>query len=415
MPVEGGEMREIMEAQFDVNNKELMRRLHPQTAEPQLPTNRSHRESRLGPRDNEGRIVPEIKLESEDSDSDVQVVSDDECQVIDQKIQPRKKRKPSSGFKDFQYEVPGQQNKKRKEDSEIIDLASSDDEEEPIGNGISEPLSLPVPITKMSQDEKSSSGSGQSSSKDKIDKNQHEVSDDDRPDWHFPASSIDNAEMDTASTKDTSDNSETNKDLLVNEKIVDRNANQNEDVPKVTNDKHKAEPKSNETLINGISTDKDKQDPPEVQVKTFVGQNSGWAVSPAEPKVPEKEEGSKTIEMGKSSNLESSVLPQQVSEINLCKIANMVNLRPISSTFCSGESGSWGGGGGGGGETRISKGYINDETKTKPYCNAGRALPQTPPSLSFIEYLSFFLGISRFRIRCSSSHGHSNGRHNFTS
>ena len=362
MPVEGGEMREIMEAQFDVNNKELMRRLHPQTAEPQLPTNRSHRESRLGPRDNEGRIVPEIKLESEDSDSDVQVVSDDECQVIDQKIQPRKKRKPSSGFKDFQYEVPGQQNKKRKEDSEIIDLASSDDEEEPIGNGISEPLSLPVPITKMSQDEKSSSGSGQSSSKDKIDKNQHEVSDDDRPDWHFPASSIDNAEMDTASTKDTSDNSETNKDLLVNEKIVDRNANQNEDVPKVTNDKHKAEPKSNETLINGISTDKDKQDPPEVQVKTFVGQNSGWAVSPAEPKVPEKEEGSKTIEIGDSSSLESSVLPQQVSEINLSEIANMVNLPPISSTFCSGE-GVKRGRRSCGGRTRISKGYLNDETK----------------------------------------------------
>ena len=129
MPVVGKELREIMEAQFDVNNKELMSRLHPQTAEPQLPTNRSHRESRLGPRDN--FAVPEIKLESEDSDSDVQVVSDDECQVVEEKIKPRKKRKPSSGFKDFQYEVPGRQNKKRKEDSEIIDLASSDDEKEP--------------------------------------------------------------------------------------------------------------------------------------------------------------------------------------------------------------------------------------------------------------------------------------------
>ena len=76
-------------------------------------------------------------------------------------------------------------------------------------------------------------------------------------------------------------------------------------------------PKSNQTLINGNSTDKGKQDPPEVQVKTFVGQNTGWAVSPAEPKVPEKEEGSKTIEMGKSSSVESSVLPQQVSEMYL--------------------------------------------------------------------------------------------------
>ena len=321
MPVVGKELREIMEAQFDVNNKELMSRLHPQTAEPQLPTNRSHRESRLGPRDN--FAVPEIKIESEDSDSDsdVQVVSDDECQVVEEKIKPRKKRKPSSGFKDFQYEVPGQQNKKRKEDSEIIDLASSDDEEEPmISNGVSEPLPLPVPITKVSQGEKSSSGSGKSSSKDKIDENQHEGSGDDRPDWHFPASSIDDAEMEMVSTKDTCDNSETNKDLLVNEKIVDRNANQNEDVPKVTNDKNKAEPKSNQTLINGISIDKGKQDPPEVQVKTFVGQNTGWAVSPAEPKVPEKEEGSKTIEMDKSSSLESSVLPQQVSEINFSKI-----------------------------------------------------------------------------------------------
>ena len=362
MPVEGKEMREIMEAQFDVNNKDLMSRLHPQTAEPQLPTNRSHRESRLDPGNNEGRIVAEIKLESEDSDSDVQVVSDDECQVVEAKIiKPRKKRKPSSGFKDFQYEVPGQQNKKRKEDSEIIDLASSDDEEEPISNGISQPLPLPVPITKVSQGDKSSSGSGKSSSKDKIDENQHEVSDDDRPDWHFPASSIDDAEMEMASPKDTSDNLETNKDLE-NEKLVDRNANQNEDVPKVSNDKNKAEPKSNQTLINGISIDKGTQDPPEVQVKTFVGQNTGWAVSPAEPKVPEKEEGSKTIEMDKSSSLESSVLPQQVREIYLSKIANMVNLRLISSTFCCGEGVKRGrrssGGREGGERIRISKGYL---------------------------------------------------------
>ena len=337
MPVVGKEMRENMEAQFDVNNKELMSRLHPQTAEPQLPTNRSHRESRLGPRDNEGRIVPEIKIESEDSDSDVQVVSDDECQVIDQKIKPRKKRKPSSGFKDFQYEVPGQQNKKRKEDSEIIDLASSDDEEEPISNGISEPLAVPVPMSKVSQDEKSSSDSGKSSSKDKIDENQHEVSDDDRPDWHFPASSIDDTEMEMASSNDAGDNSETNKDLIVNENIVDRNTNQNEDVQKITDDKHKTQPKSNQTLINGISSDKGKQDPPELQVKTFVGQHTGWAVAPTEPNVPEKEKESKTIKMGKSSSLESSVLPQQVSEISLCRIANMVNLRPISSTFCSAQ------------------------------------------------------------------------------
>ena len=149
MPVVGKERREIMELQFDVNNKELMSKLHPQTAEPQLPTNRSHRQSRLGPRDNEGRIVAEIKLESEDSDSDVQVVSDDECQVIDQKIQPRKKRKPSSGFKDFQYEVPGLHNKMRKKDSEIINLASSDEEVEPIRNGSSDPLPLPVPINNV--------------------------------------------------------------------------------------------------------------------------------------------------------------------------------------------------------------------------------------------------------------------------
>ena len=137
--------------------------------------------------------------------------------------------------------------------------------------------------------------------------------DEDRPDWHYPASSIDDAENEMASPNDTCDNLETNKDLE-NEKLVDRNANQNEDVPKITNDKDKIETKSNQTLINGNSTDKGKQDPPEVQVKTFVGQNTGWAVSPAEPKVPEKEEGCKTIEMGKSSSVESSVLPQQVSD-----------------------------------------------------------------------------------------------------
>ena len=150
MPVEGKEMREIMEAQFDVNNKDLMSRLHPQTAEPQLPTNRSHRESRLDPGNNEGRIVAEIKLESEDSDSDVQVVSDDECQVVEAKIiKPRKKRKPSSGFKDFQYELPGLHNKMRKKDSEIINLASSDEEVEPVRNGSSDPLPLPLPINKV--------------------------------------------------------------------------------------------------------------------------------------------------------------------------------------------------------------------------------------------------------------------------
>ena len=148
MPVIGKERREIMELQFDVNNKELMSKLHPQTAEPQFPTNRSHRGSRLGPRDNEGRIVAEIKLESEDSDSDVQVVSDDECQVVEAKIKPRKRHKPSSGFKDFQYHVPGLHNKMRKKDSEIINLASSDEEVEPVRNGtlITEPC-LPTGTT----------------------------------------------------------------------------------------------------------------------------------------------------------------------------------------------------------------------------------------------------------------------------
>ena len=76
-------------------------------------------------------------------------VSDDECQVVEAKIKPLRKRKPSSGFKDFQYEVPGIHNKIRRTDSEIINLASSDEEVEPIRNGSSEPLPLPVPINKV--------------------------------------------------------------------------------------------------------------------------------------------------------------------------------------------------------------------------------------------------------------------------
>ena len=39
------------------------------------------------------------------------------------------KKRKQSGFKDFQYEVPGLQNKRRREESEVIDIASSDDEE----------------------------------------------------------------------------------------------------------------------------------------------------------------------------------------------------------------------------------------------------------------------------------------------
>ena len=58
-------------------------------------------------------------------------------------------RKPSSGFKDFQYEVPGIHNKMRRKDSEIIDLASSDEEVEPIRNGSSESLHFLVPINKV--------------------------------------------------------------------------------------------------------------------------------------------------------------------------------------------------------------------------------------------------------------------------
>ena len=58
-------------------------------------------------------------------------------------------RKPSSGFKDFQYEVPGIHNKIRRTDSEIINLASSDEEVEPIRNGSSESLHFLVPINKV--------------------------------------------------------------------------------------------------------------------------------------------------------------------------------------------------------------------------------------------------------------------------
>ena len=76
-------------------------------------------------------------------------LSDDECQVVEAKIKPLKRHKPSSGFKDFQYEVPGLHNKMKKKDPEIINLASSDEEVEPVRNGSSEPLPVLVPINKV--------------------------------------------------------------------------------------------------------------------------------------------------------------------------------------------------------------------------------------------------------------------------
>ena len=76
-------------------------------------------------------------------------LSDDECQVVEAKIKLLKRRKPSSGFKDFQYEVPGLHNKMRKKDSEIINLASSDEEVDPVKNGSRDTLPLPVPINNL--------------------------------------------------------------------------------------------------------------------------------------------------------------------------------------------------------------------------------------------------------------------------
>ena len=57
--------------------------------------------------------------------------------------------KPSSGFKDFQYEVPGLHNKMKQIDSEIINLVSSDEEVYPVRNESSDTLPLPVPINKV--------------------------------------------------------------------------------------------------------------------------------------------------------------------------------------------------------------------------------------------------------------------------
>ena len=48
-------------------------------------------------------MVPEIKIESEDEDSDIQVLSDDDCKVI-QTTRPQIKRKPPP-FKDVQAGV----------------------------------------------------------------------------------------------------------------------------------------------------------------------------------------------------------------------------------------------------------------------------------------------------------------------
>ena len=76
-------------------------------------------------------------------------LSDDECQVVEAKIKLLKRCKPSSGFKDFQYEVPGLHNKMRKKDSEIINLASSDEEVDPVKNGSRDTLPLPVPINNL--------------------------------------------------------------------------------------------------------------------------------------------------------------------------------------------------------------------------------------------------------------------------
>ena len=54
-------------------------------------------------------MVPEIKIESEDEDSDVQVLSDDDCKVI-QTTRPQIKRKPPP-FKDIQAGVCGRLHK----------------------------------------------------------------------------------------------------------------------------------------------------------------------------------------------------------------------------------------------------------------------------------------------------------------
>merc|ERR1719228_1462825 len=97
-----------MEEQFSVSNTELMQRLHPITAAEQ--PKRSLKSFR------QPRVVPEIKIESEDEDSDVQVISDDDCKVIETTRPPIKRKTPA--FKDFQYELPGK--KSRESGKEVV-------------------------------------------------------------------------------------------------------------------------------------------------------------------------------------------------------------------------------------------------------------------------------------------------------
>ena len=66
--------------------------------------------------------IVEVKVESDEEDSDIQIVSDDECKVIETSRPPIKRKK---NFKDYQHEIPG----KKSKESDIIDLASSDEEE----------------------------------------------------------------------------------------------------------------------------------------------------------------------------------------------------------------------------------------------------------------------------------------------
>merc|ERR1711964_834059 len=117
MPVVGKEKREAMEAQFNVKNTELMRRLHPKLAQEQLVR------PRIGQRSiRADKTIVEVKVESDEEDSDIQIVSDDECKVIETSRPPIKRKK---NFKDYQHEIPG----KKSKESDIIDLASSDEEE----------------------------------------------------------------------------------------------------------------------------------------------------------------------------------------------------------------------------------------------------------------------------------------------
>ena len=257
-PVLDRENRRIMESQFDVNNKDLMFTLHPQTAPQQMRSSRPI--SNRSIRNNRGVVPIDIKLESSDEDDDIQILSDEDVKVVETKrIPPAKRRKMT---KDIVYEIP---NKTQK--IEVIDLSSSDEEPQSIST-VSAKETVPKSNTKC----------------DII---------------HPSPPLLSQGEMSqkTITHQDNYKTTVSNKAMSeVQRKLVNENCDKKSSIGEV----EKPPDQLTEPNVDNPNTYNGKKDPPpkevEISVKTFVGQNTGWSSS-------RNDSRSKTI--GNSSGLES--------------------------------------------------------------------------------------------------------------